>query len=1844
ISTAANNEPPFSIPSGSQVTLTLISSNTLTSTATGSGNNAGISVPSGATLLVNSPSDGLGSSLNVTGGGNSAGIGGGGGTAAGSITIGTGATITTINAKGGTNGAGVGGSGTAAGGTVALIGQGHLTATGGTGGTVSAAGVGGGADATTGSALSIAVTSSLVAYSQTGYAIQTTQAVDNYFMNARFVETINAGNETDFQRFPSPSRWAGTGYFTLPANYRSFAYTTGSATSKTEVIDAYIHYSATKLGDVVIAATNSPLIPSVVQSYAPTNPLPVKLSNVINIDICDSDGSLTTPWHIGYSYASNVLTFNTNADGVTFRVWQNTDTSYGNGAKIVLVKSIVVVNAVENLPLTLDTVNISHDTINLPPLSILGNSQVTLTLAGTSTLENTNGTAGNNAGISVPSGTTLIVGGSGTLNANGGASGAGIGGGNATAGSVTINGGTINAKGGANGAGIGGGGNGAAGALTINGGTVNATGGTNAAGIGGANGGAAGTLNIASAATVRAYAIGVYPGIQVPAGGNAGNGFYVNAKLDTGITQAAALKVYANGGASSANTLNLPAGYRCFAYTTGATATQNDNIFAFNAAGTTLLGTVVRFTGDSPLLASVNTVAVLDVKLLTTLAIDLDNADSSLVRTGLGYGFTSGTHTLAFASAFTGISYRIYQSGTNTLAPGGAVTSIQVDTGVTLTATIAGLTVTSGTAGTPPFKLSGTASATLTLEGTSSFISTATASGDNAGMLVPSGTTLALNGTGSLTATGGLNSAGIGGGNNASGGTITISGVTLIANGGTGGAGIGGGLTTVAGAGNGGSITISGGHVTANGGTNGGAGIGGGSSDSVAANKGSSGTVIIEGGTVIATGGGNGAGIGGGWRGAGTSISVRGSAIVTANGGANGAGIGGGSGGAGGAITISATPNITAKGGAEGAAIGGGNGGAGGTITISSGTVTATGGAGSVGTGGGAGIGGGNGGAAASLSIDDAAVVTAYAYATLPALHESAANLGDGYFVNATFNAIVYTDQNTSLKVYENNGASSTKTLTLPTNYRSFAYVTGAAARNDRIFAYNSGGSTLKGPVVRVSDSKPQLGSVKSATALEVKIGTTIDIDLDNADGSLLTTGFGYGYATQTLSFNTAANGLSYTIYQSSGNQYGPVRSIQAATGVTTNITINGITVTSAIVGTPPFKLTGSANISLTVTGTNSLVHTATATGDNAGILVPSTATLTLSGAGTLTATGGGYSAGIGGGNSGAGGSITLSGTGTVNANGGVNGGAGIGGGAGGAGGTITVSSGTVNATGGSDAGNTGVGGGAGIGGGLNGDIGTITLNGGTVTANAPSSNGIGSGKQYSASATGSLSIGSGATVLAFAKSSLHRAINAGSGGNAGTANFVNATLVDTTLPAAASVLKVYADGNRVTLLINPAPTLPTGYLNFAYTTGAASRNDNIVVYNTAGSTPLGTLLRWNSPNYVKPIPSGRASYTAQELKLTYNIPGTLVASNPARTPAELNNAIAMQILLTNTGHDKLDGTYHTDSGYLLSTTATTDTSASYVGAKLHDGVYAAWPAAWQDTPVAITRTGLVPNTRYYAQTVLATTLDQKRTTYGTYIDFYTPPLITSALVDIGTTVESVSLTVGFYEPTVGAAAISGVVVKAGPYTADGDLITTANKTVTLTSSDYTTAGLDELEVDLDFVHGSTYNIWVTVTNAGGLSDTYKFKYEAIDTILSASIPIKMIFAAFNVNSGRISSPLYHITNESTFPMSVYLSDFAVVEPDGLTLTQNPVSAGQLGLKLEGHISSPTFGTGYLPLGSNLGLALASTTAPLAAKDETGSTGYFRIGGLYKGLFDIQRAPKFNATFKLDLVIPDPSP
>jgi len=232
-----------------------------------------------------------------------------------------------------------------------------------------------------------------------------------------------------------------------------------------------------------------------------------------------------------------------------------------SGVNSTTTNRIVVASGV-TADITISGVNINVSGTSSTCAFDMTGATVNLTLVGENFLSSGN----NRAGIQAPVGSSLNIteASSGSLTANGGSYGAGIGGGgsgstNTSSGTISIYGGIVTATGGDAGAGIGGGGNGntSCGTINIFGGTVTATGGNRSgssigcAGIGDGSGGggvnfsSGGIINI-SGGTVTATGGAHGPGI----GGyvytnNTSYGHYT-IKISGG-------NIIANGGISSRN-------------------------------------------------------------------------------------------------------------------------------------------------------------------------------------------------------------------------------------------------------------------------------------------------------------------------------------------------------------------------------------------------------------------------------------------------------------------------------------------------------------------------------------------------------------------------------------------------------------------------------------------------------------------------------------------------------------------------------------------------------------------------------------------------------------------------------------------------------------------------------------------------------------------------------------------------------------------------------------------------------------------------------------------------------------------------------------------------------------------------------------------------------------------------------------------------------------------------------------------------------------------------------------------------------------------------------------------
>jgi|GEM_PF-3162153 len=279
------------------------------------------------------------------------------------------------------------------------------------------------------------------------------------------------------------------------------------------------------------------------------------------------------------------------------------------------------------------------------------------------------------------------------------------------------------------------------------------------------------------------------------------------------------------------------------------------------------------------------------------------------------------------------------------------------------------------------------------------------------------------------------------------------------------GAAIGGagqsGSTNVAGSG---TVTINGGVVTAA--TNGyGAAIGGGGASKGAAGntgyKAGAGTVTINGGVVNATSSNRGAAIGGGGVYAFNSTAGAGNVTIT-DGVVNAVNTGYGAAIGGGAVLD-----------ADNASAGTSSYNGGCTISITGGIVTATGNKG-------AGVGSGQVGfqgninnISRSIKIGEYAnlkayssgvdTISPYTATARPAIDVSAIPSDGKYFVNARLNQVIAGNIAAKLEI-RTLGGNVIDTLSLPANYRCFAYST-SVSRTDMVYVFNAATSALLGSV-----------------------------------------------------------------------------------------------------------------------------------------------------------------------------------------------------------------------------------------------------------------------------------------------------------------------------------------------------------------------------------------------------------------------------------------------------------------------------------------------------------------------------------------------------------------------------------------------------------------------------------------------------------------------------------------------------------------------------------------------------------------------------------------------------------
>ena len=503
---------------------------------------------------------------------------------------------------------------------------------------------------------------------------------------------------------------------------------------------------------------------------------------------------------------------------------------------------------------------------------------------GTITINNGTVEATGGIGAGIGGGSALSIGNggdggvikiiNGSVTANGAGFNAGIGGGErGNGGDITISGGTVNATSELEGAGIGGGQRGDGGTITISGGTVNAVSKNGGAGVGGGAAGNGGTIRISGGivtATSKGYGAGVGGGGSNSAGGDitisGGTVSATSEKAGSGI----------GGGYKGAGGTVAISGPD-----TTVTATGNGGGYDIgcgagdlNGGAGTLDGGSLSVTDNAALIMNNTGTNVANPEYINCSITDKDGNTVHYDNKGKEVKITEEDGIKIIASEGGEVDYT--EGSGFTLSRNGAYTIsgdwsgslnanqstpkavITVPDTVTADVTLNGVNIDL----TVPyyacaFAVEGNGTANITLSGSNLLTSAST----RAGLEVPENAECTITGGSSdtLTATGGYYSAGIGGGENGSGGTIIISGGMVTANGGAGSSG--GGIVSNDGGG-GGNINITGGVVTATGDAKG-AGIGGGGTEE--GSGGSAGTIVINGNTVVfAATGNNGVPIGGG--------------------------------------------------------------------------------------------------------------------------------------------------------------------------------------------------------------------------------------------------------------------------------------------------------------------------------------------------------------------------------------------------------------------------------------------------------------------------------------------------------------------------------------------------------------------------------------------------------------------------------------------------------------------------------------------------------------------------------------------------------------------------------------------------------------------------------------------------------------------------------------------------------------------------------------------------------------------------------------------------------------------
>ncbi len=117
---------------------------------------------------------------------------------------------------------------------------------------------------------------------------------------------------------------------------------------------------------------------------------------------------------------------------------------------------------------------------------------------------------------------------------------------------------------------------------------------------------------------------------------------------------------------------------------------------------------------------------------------------------------------------------------------------------------------------------------------------------------------------------------------------------------------------------------------------------------------------------------------------------------------------------------------------------------------------------------------------------------------------------------------------------------------------------------------------------------------------------------------------------------------------------------------------------------------------------------------------------------------------------------------------------------------------------------------------------------------------------------------------------------------------------------------------------------------------------------------------------------------------------------------------------------------------------------------------------------------------------------------------------------------------------------------------------------------------------------------------------TVTFVYEEYSEIIHVSVPVKLLWAAYDSDGGEVISPEYYFFNHSTYDISVTLQKLTIIEADGLDLVED-ITAGSGGsdkvaLQLE-------------PVTERAGWSATNRVSLIAGDNEDGLLGQIKAGG-----------------------------